>query len=344
MIAGERGRALVERILAFSRAGVGERVAVNVQQVVREALDLLVGAMPSAVRVEPVLNAAGAAVLGDSTQLHQLLMNLATNAIQAMPNGGTLRVALERVSLARPTEATTATIEAGEYVVLSVADDGCGIAPGIAERIFDPFFTTKDVGSGTGLGLSLVHGIVAEFGGALNVVSAVGEGSTFSIYLPYYGDAPAQRASKLQAMPRGTRQQVLVVDDEEPLARLMAQTLTELGYVPVLFGSAAEALTAFKAQPERFDAVITDERMPGLSGGTLIRAMRAVRASLPVVLVSGYLGSAIVERARQAGADGVLRKPLVRTELAQALALAIMSHTAGRSGLSTGRVGATSTP
>ncbi|MEP7295340.1 MAG: PAS domain-containing protein [Burkholderiales bacterium] len=330
IIAGERGRALVERILAFSRTGVGERVAVNVQQVVQEGLELLVGSTPAAVRVEPVLAAAGAAVLGDSTQLHQLLMNLATNAIQAMPHGGTLRVTLDRTRLTRPIAATTDTVAPGEYVVLSVADSGVGIAPEIAERIFDPFFTTKDVGSGTGLGLSLVHGIVAEFRGAVNVVSAIGEGSTFSVFLPCHGDAPTPRTSAPQVIPRGAQQQVLVVDDEEPLARLLAQTLSGLGYVPVLFASAQEALTAFEAHPERFDAVITDERMPGLSGGALIRAMRLVRASLPVVLVSGYLGTAVVERAREAGADAVLRKPLVRAELAQALSQAIMSHTGSR--------------
>ncbi len=338
MIAGERGRAIVDRILAFSRAGVGERVAVNVQQVVQEGLDLLAGALPSVVRVEPVLQAAGAAVLGDSTQVHQLLMNLATNAVQAMPNGGTLRVTLERMTLTRTFAATTATVLPGEYVVLCVVDTGSGIAREIADRIFDPFFTTKDFGSGTGLGLSLVHGIVAEFGGALNVASAVGEGSTFSVYLPCHGDAPATRTGTRQAMPRGAQEQVLVIDDDEPLARLLAHTLSGLGYVPVQFVSAADALTAFKAHPERFDAVVTDERMPGLSGGELIRAMRLVRAALPVVLVSGNMGSDFVERAREAGADAVLRKPLVRAELAQAMAQAIVSHGGGRRNPSVGRV------
>jgi PAS domain S-box-containing protein len=326
MIAGERGRALVERILAFSRTGVGERVAVNVQQVVEEGLELLLGALPPAVRIEPVLDAAGAAVLGDSTQVHQLLMNLATNAIQALPLGGTVRVTLERTRLARPMAATTATVEPGDYVVLAVADNGTGIAPEIAGRIFDPFFTTKDVGGGTGLGLSLVHGIVAEFGGALKVASEVGEGSTFSVFLPCHGEMPAANTGLRPAVPRGAKERVLVVDDEPSLSRLLGHTLSGLGYVPVLFNSATEALSAFTAHPERFDAVVTDERMPGLSGSALIRAMRLVRASLPVVLVSGYLGSAVVERAREAGADAVLRKPLVRAELAQALSQAIITH------------------
>jgi PAS domain S-box-containing protein len=326
IIAGERGRAIVERVLAFSRTGVGERVAVNVQQVVREGLELLAGALPARVRVEPALDAAGAAVLGDSTQVHQLLMNLSTNAIQAMPQGGTLRVSLTRTRLARPLAATTDTLGPGEYVLMTVSDTGTGIAPEIAGRIFDPFFTTKEVGAGTGLGLSLVHGIVTEFGGAVNVVSVVGQGSTFSVYLPCHGDVPAPVVDRLPAVSRGAHEQVLVVDDEEALARLLAQTLSGLGYVPVVFGSAEEALTAFTAHPERFDAVVTDERMPGLSGSELIRAMRGVRATVPALLVSGYLGSAVVERAREAGADAVLRKPLARAELAQALARAIAAH------------------
>jgi signal transduction histidine kinase len=203
MIAGERGRAIVERILAFSRTGVGERVAVDVQQVVHEVLGLLVGALPSGVCIEPALNAAGTAVLGDSTQLHQLLMNLAMNAIQAMPHGGTLRIALERRQLERPFAATTCTIEPGEFVVLIVTDTGTGIAPAIARRIFDPFFTTKDVGVGTGLGLSLVHGIVTEFAGAVHVESVVGQGSTFSVYLPCQGDVQAAPEDGLAVTPYG---------------------------------------------------------------------------------------------------------------------------------------------
>jgi CheY-like chemotaxis protein len=215
-------------------------------------------------------------------------------------------------------------------VVLIVADTGTGIAPAIARRIFDPFFTTKDVGVGTGLGLSLVHGIVTEFEGAVNVESVVGQGSTFSVYLPCHGDVQVPAMDRAPAAPRGTHEQVLVVDDEEPLARLLAQTLSGMGYVPVVFGSAKDALTAFTAHPERFDAVITDERMPGLSGAELIRAMRHVRPSLPALLVSGYLGSAVVERAREAGADAVLRKPLANAELALALSQAISAHAGHR--------------
>jgi CheY-like chemotaxis protein len=204
--------------------------------------------------------------------------------------------------------------------VLSIADTGAGIGPENIARIFDPFFTTKEAGAGTGLGLSLVHGIVSEFGGALDVRTVPGEGSTFTVYLPRIGDVPLPVDGAPQALPRGAHEQVLVVDDEEALVRLATDTLTGLGYVPVGFTSSREALAAFTAHPDRFDAVLTDERMPGLSGSELIRALRQVRPSVPVVLVSGYLGAAVVRRAREAGADAVLGKPVARHELASALA------------------------
>ena len=183
--------------------------------------------------------------------------------------------------------------------MLQVADTGTGIAPEIIERIFDPFFTTKEVGTGTGLGLSLVHGIVTELGGAIDVASTLGAGSTFTVYLPRAGDAAERAEDEEPALPRGDGQRVLVVDDEEPLVRLATRTLEELGYVPVGFTSSAAALAAFRADPQRFDAVITDERMPGMSGSALIREVRGIRGAIPIVLMSGYVGGAVARpRAR----------------------------------------------
>ncbi len=320
LTAGERGRALVERILAFSRSGLTERVPVHVEGVVQEVLNLLSAGLPAGVQVRTALQAGGAAIRGDATQLHQVLMNLATNALQAMPDGGTLCVGLAAQRLAQPRVATTGTLAPGDYLVLSIADTGAGIGPENIARIFDPFFTTKEVGSGTGLGLSLVHGIVSEFGGALDVRTALGEGSTFTVFLPRIDDVPLPVDGTPQPLPRGAHEQVLVVDDEEALVRLATDTLTGLGYVPVGFTSSEEALAAFTAHPDRFDAVLTDERMPGLSGVELIQALRQVRPNVPVLLVSGYLGAAVVRRAREAGADAVLGKPVARHELANALA------------------------
>jgi signal transduction histidine kinase len=325
MTAGERGRALVDRVLAFSRSGVGERVAVPVEKVVREALDLVSAKLPPNVTLHAKLHAASAAMLGDPTQVHQVLMNLATNAVQAMPGGGTLRVSLDtaRADAARTT--TIGSLAPADYVVLKVADTGTGIAPEILERIFDPFFTTKEVGTGTGLGLSLVHGIVSEVGGAIDVASKVGAGSTFTVYLPRAGDAPQADDSEELALPRGGGERVLIVDDEEPLVKLATRTLEELGYAPVGFTSSSAALAAFRADPQRFDALITDERMPEMSGSALIREVRGIRNGIPIVLMSGYVGGKVATLAREAGAEEVLKKPLSARDLAASLARVLSS-------------------
>jgi PAS domain S-box-containing protein len=319
IVAGERGRALVDRVLAFSRSAVGERVAVHVEKVVREALDLISAKLPPNVTLHAKLHAGRAAMLGDATQVHQVLMNLATNAIQAMPSGGTLRVSLNTAHIDATRAPTIGTLAAVDYLVLKVADTGGGIAPEIIDRIFDPFFTTKEVGTGTGLGLSLVHGIVADLGGAIDVASKIGAGSSFTVYFPRSGDAPESEEDVELALPRGDGQRVLVVDDEELLVKLATRTLEDLGYAPVGFTSSSTALAAFRAEPQRFDAVITDERMPGMSGSALIREVRGIRASIPVVLMSGYLGAAAGK------ADEVLQKPLSARDLATSLARVLHS-------------------
>jgi PAS domain S-box-containing protein len=323
MMAGERGQALVERILAFSRSAVGERVAVHVEKVVREALDLLSAKLPENVTLHAKLHAGSAAMQGDATQVHQVLTNLATNAVQAMPAGGTLRVSLDAVHLTAARPATIGAVASGNYLVLKVADTGSGIGPEILERIFDPFFTTKEVGTGTGLGLSLVHGIVTELGGAIDVLSTPGAGSEFTVYLPRSGNAADPNVDEEFAMPRGGGQRVMIVDDEEPLVRLTVRTLEELGYVLAGFTSSTAALAAFRADPDQFDAVITDERMPGLSGTALIGEVRRIRSTIPILLMSGYLGADIVRRARDAGADELLKKPLKAQDLATTLARAL---------------------
>ena len=317
LAAGERGRSLVDRILAFSRSGIGERVAVHVEAVVREALDQLAANLPANVTIAPRLHAGRAAMLGDSTQVHQVVMNLGTNGVHAMTQGGVHAVSLEAARLTAPRAALIGSIAPGEYVVLKVKDCGAGIAPEVLERMFDPFFTTKEVGVGSGLGLSLVHGIVANVGGAIDVGTRLGKGSTFTVYLPRSGDAPAKPPPDKRPLARGDGQRVLVVDDEEALARLATETLKGLGYEPVTFTSSAAALAAFRAEPDRFDAVLTDERMPGLSGSALIREVRGIRGAIPVVLMSGYLGM------RSVDANVVVNKPLSARALAASMAHAL---------------------
>jgi PAS domain S-box-containing protein len=320
MAAGERGRALVDRILAFSRSGVGERVPVNVANIVREALEHVVAAAPQGVTVEARLDSGNAAMMGDPTQVHQVVMNLATNAIQAMPEGGRVSVTLGIDRLEAPRLLTTGQVDAGPYLVLTMADSGVGIASEILDRIFDPFFTTKEVGVGTGLGLSLVHGIVSELGGAIDVSTSLGMGSVFTAYLPQAGYAADTVAGHAQQLPTGQGQRVIVVDDEEALARLMGENLVALGYSTVTFSSSLEALRAIHSHPDDFDVLLTDERMPGMSGTTLIQEVRRVRPDVAIVVASGNLSPDLVGRIRSAGADGLLRKPILLRDLALVMA------------------------
>jgi PAS domain S-box-containing protein len=323
MQAGARGKGLVERILAFSRSGLGERVPVHVQSVVEETLEILAASLLPQVRLEKRLDAGDTAVVGDATQLHQVAMNLCTNALQAMEHGGVLTVVLDRESVPERRLLSHGTLLPGPYVRLSVSDTGSGIPPAVLERMFDPFFTTKGVGEGTGLGLSLVHGIVADFAGAIDVATQAGVGTTFTVWLPASGETPRLLAEPVGELPLGNGETVMIVDDQRSLVALAEETLAELGYEPAGFDSSVAALEAFRADPQRFDLVLTDETMPDLSGVELVREVRRVRPELPIVLMSGYSGARLTERARAAGVAELLRKPLVRRDIAEALARAL---------------------
>jgi PAS domain S-box-containing protein len=319
--AGMRAKSLVERILAFSRSGIGERVAVDVQSVVTEALDLVETSLPAHVRLERALAGGAARVMGDATQIHQVVMNLCTNAVQAMKSSGTLSVSLDLIEKTGSVAATSA-LSAGTYVRLAVRDTGAGIPAQVLDRIFDPFFTTKGVGVGTGLGLSLVHGIVTDLGGGIDVESRVGEGATFTVYLPV-SRSPAAAVHIEELVPEGEGETILVVDDEEALVQLGEEMIANLGYEPVGFTSSLAALEAFREAPERFHAVLSDDAMPDMTGSELAKAVRAIRPEIPIVLMSGFVSGELASRARAAGIVDVLGKPLVSREIGRALARAL---------------------
>jgi signal transduction histidine kinase/ActR/RegA family two-component response regulator len=324
--AGMRGKGLVDRILAFSRSGMGEREPVHVQSVAEETLELLAASLPAHVRLESRLDAADMAVVGDATQFHQVVMNLCTNAVHAMGRTGVLTVVLERVAVGERRLTSHGALRAGGYARLSVTDTGGGIPPAVLKRMFDPFFTTKRVGDGTGLGLALVHGIVADFGGAIDVATQLGAGTTFTIWLPAAGAMPKRRAEPAGELPRGNGETILIVDDEHALVALAEETLAELGYEPVGFASSLAALQAFRADPKRFDLVLTDETMPDLTGTELAREIRQLRPEISIILMSGYGGAQLSERAQAAGVIDVLRKPLIRRDIAEPVARALQAH------------------
>jgi PAS domain S-box-containing protein len=335
LAAGARAKSLVERILAFSRSGMGERVPVHVGSVVVEALDAIGTALPPGVTLTRRLEAGDAGLLGDPTQIHQVVMNLCANAVQAMKSAGTIEVGLDRAVLEQPLVVSTSTLPAGAYLRLVVRDSGQGIAPEVLERIFDPFFTTKQVGVGTGLGLSLVHGIVTDLGGGIAVESRLGAGAAFTVYLPSTGEVAAPVPAQ-HSVPPGNGETILLVDDEEPLVRLGEEMLAELGYEPVGYTSSVQALEAFRAEPGRFDAVLSDEAMPGMTGSELVLQLRGLHATIPIVLMSGFVSPALLARAREAGVAEVLGKPLAARDIARALAAALQRGSEARTSVPSG--------
>jgi PAS domain S-box-containing protein len=318
MRAGGRAKSLVERILAFSRRGVSEVGPVNVQAVVDETLELLAAtSLAPTVRIERHLDAADAAILCEATQLHQVVMNLCTNALQAMESGGLLEVTLDQIYVEQDISLSHGTVAPGPFVRLCVADTGGGIPGHVLDRIFDPFFTTKSAGEGTGLGLSMVHGIVAGLGGAIDVRTMIGAGTTFTIWLPRAGEAVVRSAEPTSDLPHGNGETVLIVDNEKTLVALAEEILAELGYEPIGFSSSIVALGAFRDSPQRFDIVLTDEWMPELVGTDLASEIARLRPDLPIVLMSGFGGAHLHERARAVGIRELLRKPLRRRDIAE---------------------------
>ena len=327
LMAANRARDLVARILAFSRPGVGSATPLVLQKVLTEVRNLSAAALPARVSLQLHSDGEALIVAGDAAQLHQMFANLVTNAIQAVGDAGRVDIRAMRIDVAEERLCTVGRLPHGSYARVDVADTGVGITGAQVERIFDPFFTTKPVGQGTGLGLSLVHGIVLDHGAAIDVDSRSGVGTTFSVYLPLASGQPPQEPAP-SAAPSGHGETILVVDDEESLVHLAEEVLAGLGYEPVGCTGPAEALRVFRAAPARFDAVISDAIMPEMPGTELLAQIRQLRPEIPALLVSGYGGPDLQSQAA-AGGVTILNKPLHAVELAAALALALAAHRQG---------------
>ncbi len=334
--AARRARGLVEQILAFSRAGEPVPRPIVAQPVIEEGLALMRSTLPATIEIRSDIDSGAAKVLADPSQLQQVLVNLCTNGAYAIGDGGgdgggVLEVSLKEVSHraspgGRPKNLHSGAPEnlpSGQYLKLSVRDNGGGMDAATAEHVFEPFFTTKDRGRGSGLGLSVVQGIVIERGGAVAVDSAPGEGATFDVYLPVYdGDEPALTDTPQARAPQG-RGRILFVDDEEPIVRLGEKILVKLGYTVESAAGGEEALRAFRRDPQGFDLVITDQTMPGMTGETLIMAIRKLRRDIPAILCTGYSQNVDEEEARALGIETFLMKPLEGGELGWAVARAL---------------------
>jgi signal transduction histidine kinase/ActR/RegA family two-component response regulator len=326
-IAAARASDLVRQILAFSRPDVQPPRAISLADAVGEALKLVRATLPATIAIHTDLDPRAPLVAADASKIHQVVVNLATNAAHAVSAaGGAIDVKLQAITLARGATPLAPELPAGSYVALHVHDNGCGIAPSSLPRIFDPFYTTKSVGQGTGLGLSVVHGIVKSLGGAVTVRSELGVGSTFSVYLPGLSVEALEteqnaREMAVPALAGGER--VLFVDDERMLVTLGVGILRMLGLRPTGFTDPVAALAALEAAPDQFDVLVTDAAMPVLSGYELSERALALRADLPVIMVSGYVGPDELVHAEQLGVRELLLKPVSIDELHRALARAL---------------------
>ncbi|MBU1711073.1 MAG: response regulator [Proteobacteria bacterium] len=319
LIAGKRAKELVEHILLFSRSGNQAPAPMRITPIVKEVLKLLRATIPSSIEIKQSLSSDIGATLIDPTQLHQIIMNLCTNATHAMEQGGILAVQLSSATLnADDIKSLAPELTPGKYIQLTVTDTGKGMDEPTLKRIFEPYFTTKDPDKGTGLGLSVVHGIIASCGGAITVESLPGKGSTFRVYFPEIGEKTIGEGISLAPAPFPSgRERILVVDDEQPITDLEKRILEQLGYTITNINSSMGALKLFKSDPDGFDLIITDQTMPHLTGADLAREILQIRPDIPIILCTGYSESLTEEKAEQLGIKKYLRKPVVARELAE---------------------------
>ena len=319
LAASQRAKSLVRQILAFSRHSREERLLINLKPIVKETIEFLRSSVKPAVRLEQFIAPDAGPVFADPTQMQQVVMNLCTNAVQALgEEGGQLLLKLENADLGPEDLAGQAGALPGPYLVLTVTDTGCGMSPEVMARIFEPFFTTKGPDRGTGLGLAVAHGIVHALGGFIRVYSEPGRGSTFKVFLPRAEGKAEADAEAARPLPTGS-ETILFVDDEAPLAELGRGLLDGLGYRVEVRTAPLEALAAFRSVPSRYDLVITDLAMPQMNGLRLARELFLIRPGLPVILCTGFGEPEEEGKARALGIRAVLYKPLLRRELAEAV-------------------------
>lgn len=313
-----RARDLVRQILTFSRQGTNELQLMKIQPVIKEALMLLRSTIPTTIDIRQDIISNCGLIKADPTQIHQIILNLATNSCHAMEESkGELKVSLKEVEFSEHNVKTPDMI-AGVYACLTVSDTGMGMDNDLMEKIFDPFFTTKEQGKGTGMGLSVVHGIVTGMGGTILVDSVPGEGSEFNIYFPVENSSfQKQSIIKPKEIIQGGTEQILLVDDEEAILAMERHILERLGYKVTSRTSSLEALEAFRAKPYKFDLVINDLAMPNMSGDKLAAELIKIRPDIPILLCSGFSETMSEERAVSIGIKDFLMKPISMTDLSK---------------------------
>ncbi len=321
--ASHRARKLVKHILSFSRRNSHEKKPVYIQQILAESIELLRASIPSTVEICQDICPPVKTVRADSTQIHQIIMNLCTNACYAMQGGGgRITVTLSPCHVRGEDSRCMMSLVPGEYLKLVVADTGQGMDPHVRKRVFDPYFTTKPPGEGTGMGLAVVHGIVKAHGGAIEVESSPGKGSSFILYFPIIDMNVEITDDSLNLIPHGT-ERILLVDDEEALADIGAKMLRRLGYQVVAETRSVRAFELFKSEPSAFDLVVTDMTMPDLTGIQLARKIRMLSPGIPIILCTGYHKDISLSMIKGFGIDHLMFKPLKIAELAGVIRQAV---------------------
>ncbi len=319
----DRAKALVRQILAFSRKAESKYELVSVNQIVGEVLRFLRATTPSYIEIKNSVEGAPSFIKADPNQMHQVLMNLCTNSIQAMKGRpGVLEIIEQRIDIGPELIAMHSLLKEGLHARLSIRDSGCGMTPEVMQRIFEPFFTTKAPGEGTGLGLSVVHGIMQKHGGAVTVYSQPDKGTAFHLYFPLSEGPIEETSAKLtvEYLPRGRQQRVLFLDDEKTIANSAGAMLKRLGYTERVFTDASEAMQAFATKPSDFDVVVTDLTMPKITGLDVSARIRTIRPDIPIILASGYMMEGDRAQAKANGVQIIIDKPITMQALASALA------------------------
>jgi PAS domain S-box-containing protein len=312
-----RASELVKQILTFSRQDSSDIKLMKMNPIIKEALKLIRSTIPTTIEIKQYLQSDCGAIKADPTQIHQIVMNLSTNAYHAMEeNGGELNVKLKEIELEEP-DLFDPNIKPGAYACLSISDTGKGMDNELIEKIFNPFFTTKEIGKGTGMGLSVVHGIVKSMHGAIKVSSNPDKGTKFHVYLPIAEAVKEQQVTNTTIVIQGGTEHILLVDDEQAIIGMEQNMLERLGYKVTSRSSSLEALEAFRAAPDKFDLVITDMAMPNMSGDKLSIELTKIRPDIPILLCTGFSETMSEEKATSLGINGFLLKPIVMKDLAQ---------------------------
>ena len=321
--AGRRGSELVKQILAFSRQSEQKKVPVHLHQIIREVMILIRATIPTNIGISEDIPNTGCLVQADPTQIHQIAMNLITNAYHAVaPQSGTISVSLREVRFGDH-DAKRHSLQPGQYALLTVADTGCGIDETIMGKIFEPYFTTKEKGKGTGLGLASVYGIVTEHHGEVRVFSEAGQGATFEVYLPIMAQTDTPQMDEEKKLVSYGQERILLVDDEPAIVSLEKQMLERMGYTVTARQNSLEALAEFKRRPHDFDLLITDMTMPDMTGLQLSAEILSIRPDMPIIMCTGFSENIHESALESMGIRGLLMKPVLKSELARTLRTAM---------------------